>query len=82
MVSSSQIREQMARFLDGSIDLTIFEDWLISNTWNIHQDGSEAAESLTFAIEEALADHSSGRMTEQQLRKELYDIIQNSVAVK
>jgi hypothetical protein len=82
MISSSQIREQLTRFLNGSIDLATFEEWLLQNTWNIHQGGSDAAESLTFAVEEALSEHSSGHITEQQLRKELHDLVQNHVAIK
>ena len=75
MVSSSQIREQMAMLLDKKIDLDSFEDWLVQNTWNIHLSGSVAAESLTFAIEESLSEYSSGHQSEKKLREELDALI-------
>jgi len=75
MVSSSQIKEQLARVLDGHISLDAFEDWFVQNTWNIHLSGSTAAESLTFAIEESLAEYSSKHISEQELRGELGDLI-------
>ena len=71
MVSSSQIREQLAMFLDGRINLDGFEDWFVQNTWNIHQSGSRSAEALTFAIEESLSEYSSHHLTEEELRTEL-----------
>jgi hypothetical protein len=75
MVSSSQIREQTALFLDKRVDLDSFEDWLVQNTWNIHLSGSSAAEALTFAIEESLAEHSSGHIGDDELRKELNQLV-------
>lgn len=75
MVSASQIRAKLSSFLDGHIDLDSFEDWLVQKTWNIHQSGSIAAESLTFAIEESLAEYSSEHLTYDQLRVELFQIL-------
>jgi hypothetical protein len=76
MVSSSQIRKQLARFLQGQINLDSFEDWFVQNTWNIHLSGSVAAENLTFAVEESLSEFSSRHITESELRKELGQLIQ------
>jgi len=75
MVSSSQIREQLAKFLDGRLDLDGFEDWFVQNTWNIHQSGSRSAEALTFAIEESLSEYSSHHLTEEELRSELRSLV-------
>ena len=75
MVSSSQIREQLAMFLDGRIDLDAFEDWFVQNTWNIHQSGSRSAEALTFAIEESLSEYSSHHLTEEELQLELRSLV-------
>lgn len=75
MVSASQIRKRLAAYLDRRIALDAFEDWLVQNTWNIHQSGSLAAESLTFAIEESLSEYSSNHLTEQQLRNELFGLL-------
>lgn len=75
MVSSSQIREQLSRFLDRIIDLDTFEDWFVQNTWNVHLSGSKAAEVLTFAIEESLSEYSSNHISEAQLRDELNALV-------
>ncbi len=75
MVSSSQIREQLAMLLDGRIDLDAFEDWFVQSTWNIHLSGSPSAVALTFAIEESLSEYSSHHLTEQELRSELESLV-------
>lgn len=75
MISSSQIRGQLACFLDKRIDLDAFEDWFVQNTWNVHQSGSVAAEQLTFAVEEALSEYSNLLIDEAILRKELSEIL-------
>src|SRR5580704_18177933 len=75
MVSSSQIKEWLSKFLDGQISLDAFEDWFVQNTWNIHLSGSIATESLTFAVEESLSEYSSRHINERQLRQELAAIL-------
>lgn len=74
-LNAIQIREQLAIFLDGHISLSAFEDWLVQNTWNVHQSGSVAAEDLTFAVEESLSAYSSKHISEVELRSELGDLI-------
>ena len=76
MISSSQIRERIAQFLGGLIDLDTFEDWIIASTWNVHRGQSRAAEELTFAVEESLSEYSSGHIDEHALRNELSEILQ------
>jgi hypothetical protein len=75
MVSSSQIRKQLAEFLDGQMILAEFEDWFVQNTWNIHLSGSVSAQSLTFAVEESLSEYSGQHISEQSLRRELSRIL-------
>jgi hypothetical protein len=75
MVSSSQIKEQLAQFLARRISLDTFEDWLVQNTWDIHRSGSIAAESLAFAVEESLSEYSSQHLSERELRSELSTLI-------
>jgi hypothetical protein len=75
MVSASQIREEIARFLSNSIDLDSFEDWIVQHTWNIHLSGSKSAEELTYAIEQQLSEHSSKLITFKELRQALTNLI-------
>src|SRR2546426_6238901 len=59
MVSASDIRNQISHFVSRRIHLDAFEDWIVRETWNIHKSGSDAAEILTFAVEESLSEYSS-----------------------
>ena len=68
-------------FLNGEINLESFEDWFAQNTWNIHQSGSVAAEAVTFAIEESLAEYSSGHISESELREEFSRILEAETTV-
>ncbi len=70
MVSRSQISEHLAMYLNGKIPLDLFEDWVVENTWNIHLDRDVEAMQLAYAIEESLAEYSSGHISESQLRDE------------
>ena len=76
MISSSQIRGQLAKFLDDQVSLEDFENWFVRNTWDIHLTGSVAAETITFAIEESLSEFSSRHISEMELRQELRQLIQ------
>ena len=75
MVSSSDIKKKIESLLADEISLDSFEDWLVQETWNIHKLGSQAAESLTFAVEESLSEYSSGHLTRKQLLQELGSLV-------
>lgn len=63
-------------FLDNRLDLDSFEDWFVQNTWNVHQSGSSAAEDLTFAVEESIAEYSSRHISESELKAELSQLLE------
>ncbi len=71
MLKDSEIRDRLASFLEGKLSQDDFEDWLVQNTWNMHKDADEAAVKLAHAIELRLAEHSSGHLTDDELRREL-----------
>jgi hypothetical protein len=48
-----------------------FKDWLIGATWDIDAGGDPSAIALTYGIKLALAEHSSGYVAEDELRREL-----------
>ncbi|HEU5323846.1 MAG TPA: hypothetical protein VFX28_23790 [Methylomirabilota bacterium] len=58
-------------YLAGESSLDSFDEWFTEATWNIHQDGDEAAKALAYAIELRLAEHSSGHLSDSQLDEEL-----------
>lgn len=81
MVSGSAIREKLAAFLAGHVDLEEFEDWFVQTTWNVHQAGDESEKQLVYAVELRLSEHSAGHLTEADLRGELLPFVQQYSAV-
>jgi hypothetical protein len=77
MIAESQIRERLIRFLRNEVSLGEFEDWLVQNSWNMHKDSEEAAQKLVSAIELRLAEHSSGHLSDCELRDELRPFVTN-----
>ncbi|MGH9358905.1 MAG: hypothetical protein ACRD1O_07005 [Terriglobia bacterium] len=71
MVSEFEIREWLSRLVAQEITLDVFEDWFVSNTWNIHRQGGDEAQKLAYAVELRLAEHSSGHLNSNGLRREL-----------
>jgi hypothetical protein len=81
LVSSSQIRQQIASFVDRQIDLQTFRLWLVKNTWDVSKSGSVAAESLAFAIEEALSDYSDQIIDAGQLRDQMFALLDSETKI-
>lgn len=72
MISELIVRERIADYLVGQLDLDSFEDWIAQNTWNVHQWGTEALQELAYTVEAKLAESS----TEDSLRRELMPLVQ------
>ena len=75
MVSSSQIKEQLARYLEDRISLAQFEDWFIPSTRDIRKSHSDAAIMLSFDVEGALVEHSSGILNDDEFRNDLTQLV-------
>jgi hypothetical protein len=71
MISESQIREKLGRYLRRDLSLDQFEDWIAQQSWNMHKDSSEEPQKLASAIELRFAEYSSGHLDESALREEL-----------
>ena len=65
------IRRHLTRYLAGDTSLDAFIDWFVGVAWTIEESGGPEARELTYAIELALAEASSGLLTPQELRAEL-----------
>jgi hypothetical protein len=75
MITESQIRQQLFAYLTRDITLNDFEDWLVSQSWNMHLDSDEAAQSLVGAIELRLAEYSDDHLGDDALERELKGLI-------
>jgi hypothetical protein len=72
------IRHQLASFLSDRMSLDEFTAWLVGSTWNIDPVSEPEASQLAYAIELALAEHTSELVTLEGLRAELHDISQHA----
>ena len=75
MVTVSEILEKIAGYLANVVDADHFEDWIASNTWNVHHWGDEGVQFLAYSVELALSERSSGHLPEAQFRAELESIL-------
>ncbi|HET9407081.1 MAG TPA: hypothetical protein VFO39_07570 [Candidatus Sulfotelmatobacter sp.] len=81
MIAEHQIRQQLAKYLHDEMSLDHFEDWFVQRSWNMHRDSMDAAQKLASAIELRLAEHSSGHLSENDLREELLPFVTTYNAV-
>lgn len=81
MITEAQIRDRLFSYLTRQITLNDFEDWLVQQSWNMHQDSGEAAQYLVGAIELRLAEYSNDHLTDEALEREFKGLISPSVLV-
>jgi hypothetical protein len=74
----SAIRHQLGAYLSDAMSLDEFTAWLVGASWNIEQTGDVGASQLAYAIELALAEHSSGLLTLDELQRALRDLSQHA----
>lgn len=72
----SAIRHQLDAYLSESMSLDEFTAWIVGASWNIKKTGDIGASQLAFGIELALAEHTSGLLTLDELRRALRDLTQ------
>jgi hypothetical protein len=82
MITQAQIGEQINLLLDDTISLDDFEDWLALESWNMHANSSEEAQRLAWAIELNLSEHSSGHLSDDELKSELASLIPKNPGVE
>jgi hypothetical protein len=68
----TQIRSQIAKYIEGAITLDTFQKWFIPIAWEIEQpEVSIDTVDLVNKIELVLAEYTSEHVTEDELRDEL-----------
>jgi hypothetical protein len=77
MVTASQIRERLLDLLasDQPEAVDDFDEWIVAASWNMHKDSEIRARRLVSAIELRLAEFDSGQIKEEDLRKQLKEIM-------
>ena len=71
MIAELEVRKHLVRFLSNEISLDDFEDWLVSKSWDMHQDSAQQAQKLVGAIELRLAEYSESHIDLETLHREL-----------
>lgn len=69
-VSEHHIREAVARYVLGEVGLADFAKWFAPRAWDVIGDGTSAGQ-MAAGIELLLAEHSSGDLSQTQLREAL-----------
>ncbi len=69
----------MAAVLNREISIVEFARWVMSNSWNMHQDSSPDAVSLVSEIHLLLAEHSDPSLDDAAFLSELLSLNSNAV---
>ena len=77
MLDESQIREHLADYLGGELSYHEFEDWLIQDSWNMHQDSPEDAQDLVSDINLLIYEYLDGHIDEEKLKAALRPFVEN-----
>ncbi len=62
-------------YLLDEISLAELEEWLVSESWDVHKHRDQGVQDLVYGIELLLAEHSSGHRTEEELREEFRKLL-------
>jgi hypothetical protein len=81
MISTGEIRQHVSRLVASLESLDLFEDWFVQRSWDIHKSEDIETRQLVYRIELRLAEHSSGHLSEEDLMRELRDLI-NTVPLR
>jgi hypothetical protein len=73
------IREQVNSFLSGNLTLPQFQEWLVANTWDVEDHGDAHATDVTYEIKLALAEHSRGDISGDELRDRMSEAVKTAV---
>jgi hypothetical protein len=76
MISSVEIQNRLADVLARVSSLDDFEDWFVQQSWNVHKSQDFDLQRLVYAVELRLSEHSSGHLSEEDLREELRGVLQ------
>jgi hypothetical protein len=73
------IRERVIAFLAGDLPLPEFQEWLVANTWDVEEHGDPHATDVTYEIKLALAEHSRGDISGDELRDRMSKAVKTAV---
>ena len=69
------LRERLAEYLTGATTIDAFKTWLTASTWCLPRFQPPPAAQVVNEIKLALAEHSSGFRSDDELREGLVDVL-------
>ena len=80
MISKDQIRERLIDYLAGNLLFEQFEDWLIDQSWDMHQASPRDAQEMVLDIKEAIYQYLDRYIDEDALKQKLYPLVESASA--
>jgi uncharacterized damage-inducible protein DinB len=69
MLSTQSLRDQMNRYVEGSLSSEALEEWLASESWEMRRWVSPGLQHLVEALQGAFIRHSDGELSAADLDK-------------
>jgi hypothetical protein len=76
-ILESKVRDRVSRYLDGDWSLRTLYGWLVANCYDCHKSDSGSLKSLVYGLRTVLAEHTSGRRTEESLKQGFSDLLKS-----
>jgi hypothetical protein len=73
------IRGQLQGFVTGKVPLRAFQEWFVDALWLLEDTADDETAEQLYRIENRLAEHSSGYISEAQLRDALRPLLEGPV---
>jgi hypothetical protein len=66
-----QVREMIAKFVSGQLEIDDFWDWLSECAWTIEEHDDRTSEAIVYDAMNLMAEFQEGHRTEESVRREL-----------
>jgi hypothetical protein len=78
MISAQEIKQKLALVAANRLSLNAFEDWFVSNSWNVHKESSLEAVELVASIHLLLSERDDRVLNESSLRNGLVSLLSSA----
>lgn len=80
MISAHEIRRQVALVATRKLSLNAFEDWFVSNSWNVHKESSTEAIDLVSLLQLLFSERDANILDESTIRSRLHALLNENPA--
>ena len=79
MIDELELRQEIAKAVNGLVSFAGLYSWLMSRSWNMHKDSAASAIDLANNVEDLFFDRADGFLAENDLRLALMSLLNNVV---